>query len=282
MTADSLSSRSDARAARESLALSGELWLHAGGQTLGGAARIALLAAIGETGSITRAAKAVGLSYKGAWDAIDTMNNLAGEPLVLRATGGKGGGGTTLTPRATVLIAAFRAIEREHRRFIDAASAAVEGFEVNWKLIGRIGMKTSARNQLFGKVLAVKHGAVNDEVVLALPGEHTITAVVTHESVQELGLAPGVDACALVKASWVVLAVEDGTPLRLSARNQLQGVVETVTRGAVNSEVLLALDGGMTLAAIVTNDSVDALGLAQGVSAVAAFKASSVILAVNG
>lgn len=282
MTADSLSSRSDARAARESLALSGELWLHAGGQTLGGAARIALLAAIGETGSITRAAKAVGLSYKGAWDAIDTMNNLAGEPLVLRATGGKGGGGTTLTPRATALIAAFRAIEREHRRFIDAASAAVEGFEVNWKLIGRIGMKTSARNQLFGKVLAVKHGAVNDEVVLALPGEQTITAVVTHESVQELGLAPGVDACALVKASWVVLAVEDGSPLRLSARNQLQGVVETVTRGAVNSEVLLALDGGMTLAAIVTNDSVDALGLAQGVSAVAAFKASSVILAVNG
>ncbi len=282
MTADSLASRSDARAARESLALSGELWLHAGGQTLGGAARIALLAAIGETGSITRAAKAVGLSYKGAWDAIDTMNNLAGEPLVLRATGGKGGGGTTLTPRATALIAAFRAIEREHRRFIDAASAAVEGFEVNWKLIGRIGMKTSARNQLFGNVLAVKHGAVNDEVVLALPGEHTITAVVTHESVQELGLAPGVDACALVKASWVVLAVEDGSPLRLSARNQLQGVVETVTRGAVNSEVLLALDGGMTLAAIVTNDSVDALGLAQGVSAVAAFKASSVILAVNG
>ncbi|AHI68334.1 TOBE domain-containing protein [Burkholderia thailandensis] len=282
MTADSSSSRSDACAAREPLALRGELWLRAGGETLGGAARIALLAAIGETGSITRAAKAVGLSYKGAWDAIDTMNNLAGEPLVLRSTGGKGGGGTTLTPRATALIAAFRAIEREHRRFIDAASAAVEGFEGNWELIGRIGMKTSARNQLFGKVLAIKHGAVNDEVLLALPGEHTITAVVTHESTQELGLAPGVDACALVKASWVVLAVEDGSPLRLSARNQLHGVVETVTRGAVNSEVLLALDGGMTLAAIVTNDSVDALGLAKGVSAVAAFKASSVILAVNG
>lgn len=282
MTADSSSSRSDACAAREPLALRGELWLRAGGETLGGAARIALLAAIGETGSITRAAKAVGLSYKGAWDAIDTMNNLAGEPLVLRSTGGKGGGGTTLTPRATALIAAFRAIEREHRRFIDAASAAVEGFEGNWELIGRIGMKTSARNQLFGRVLAIKHGAVNDEVLLALPGEHTITAVVTHESTQELGLAPGVDACALVKASWVVLAVEDGSPLRLSARNQLHGVVETVTRGAVNSEVLLALDGGMTLAAIVTNDSVDALGLAKGVSAVAAFKASSVILAVNG
>ncbi|KVD89476.1 molybdenum-dependent transcriptional regulator [Burkholderia sp. ABCPW 14] len=282
MTADSSSPRSDAPAAREPLALRGELWLNAGARTLGGAARIALLAAIGETGSITRAAKAVGLSYKGAWDAIDAMNNLAGEPLVLRSTGGKGGGGTTLTPRATALIAAFRAIEREHRRFIDAASAAVEGFAVNWELIGRIGMKTSARNQLFGKVLLVKHGAVNDEVVLALPGDHTITAVVTHESTEALGLTPGVDACALVKASFIVLAVDAGAPLKLSARNQLPGVVETVTRGAVNSEVLLALDGGMTLAAIVTNDSVDALGLAKGVSATAVFKASSVILAVNG
>ncbi|OXH85109.1 molybdenum-dependent transcriptional regulator, partial [Burkholderia multivorans] len=82
----------------EPLALGGELWLRAGEQTLGGATRIALLAAIGDTGSITRAAKAVGLSYKAAWDAIDTMNNLAGEPLVVRSTGGKGGGGTTLTP----------------------------------------------------------------------------------------------------------------------------------------------------------------------------------------
>ena len=132
-------------AVREPLALRGELWLHAGAHPLGGAARIGCLAAIGDTGSITRAAKAVGLSYKGAWDAIDTMNNLAGEPLVLRSTGGKGGGGTVLTPRAVELIAAFRVIEREHRRFVEAASAAVEGFAVNWELIGRIGMKRSAR-----------------------------------------------------------------------------------------------------------------------------------------
>jgi molybdate transport system regulatory protein len=269
--------------AREPLALRGELWLHAGAHALGGAARIALLAAIGETGSITRAAKAVGLSYKGAWDAIDTMNNLAGEPLVLRSTGGKGGGGTVLTPRAIELIDAFRVIEREHRRFVEAASAAVAGFAVNWELIGRIGMKTSARNQLLGEVASIKHGAVNDEVTLALPGGQTIVAVVTHESTEALGLAVGGQACALVKASWVMLATEDdGAPLRLSTRNQLRGVVSDVKRGAVNSEVLLALDGGVTLAAIVTNESVDALALAKGVKALAAFKASSVILAVNG
>ncbi|NIF41457.1 LysR family transcriptional regulator [Burkholderia sp. Tr-862] len=266
------------------LGLGGELWLRAGPQTLGGATRIALLAAIGDTGSITRAAKAVGLSYKAAWDAIDTMNNLAGEPLVTRSTGGKGGGGTTLTPRATSLITAFRTIEREHRRFIDAASAAVSGFDVDWALIGRIGMKTSARNQLFGKVESIVRGTVNDEVTLVLPGGQVIVAVLTHESADTLGLAPGADACALVKASWVVLAVDDEAEptLKVSARNQLHGTVETVAAGAVNSEVTLALDGGGTLTAVVTNDSVGALQLDVGRRAIALFKASSVILAVTG
>ncbi|AYQ42846.1 putative molybdenum transport protein [Burkholderia aenigmatica] len=267
----------------EPLELGGELWLRAGEQTLGGATRIALLAAIGDTGSITRAAKAVGLSYKAAWDAVDTMNNLAGEPLVARSTGGKGGGGTTLTPRATSLIAAFRTIEREHRRFIEAASAAVSGFDVNWALIGRIGMKTSARNQLFGKVASIVRGTVNDEVTLTLPGGQPIVAVLTHESADALGLRVGADACALVKASWVVLAVDDGEPeLKVSARNQLRGSVETVAAGAVNSEVTLALDGGGTLTAVVTNDSVAALQLDAGRPAIALFKASSVILAVTG
>ena len=52
---------------------------------------------IGNYGSITQAAKAVGISYKTAWDAVDVMNNLSGDVLVESATGGKGGGGTQLT-----------------------------------------------------------------------------------------------------------------------------------------------------------------------------------------
>ena len=59
--------------------------------------RIRLLEAIGEFGSISSAAKKVGLSYKAAWEAVDTMNNLSHNPLVVKVTGGSGGGGTTLT-----------------------------------------------------------------------------------------------------------------------------------------------------------------------------------------
>src|SRR5699024_6697227 len=137
-----------------------------------GPGRVALLASIAECGSITQAAKAIKMSYKAAWDAIDSMNNLAGEPLVERLTGGKGGGGTRLTRRGAQLVANFRIIEREHRRFVDQLSlqAQAEGIADDFLLIRKMNMKTSARNQFLGKVTQVKRGAVNDEVELEVVG----------------------------------------------------------------------------------------------------------------
>jgi molybdate transport system regulatory protein len=268
-------------APQDALQFGGSVWFRSGEQTLGGAQRIALLAAIGETGSITSGAKAIGLSYKAAWDAVDAMNNLAGEALVIRSTGGKGGGGTTLTPRAVTLIDTFRAVEREHRLFLERAGAAITGFADDWQLIGRIGMKTSARNQLYGKVSAIQRGAVNDEISLALAGGQTVVAVVTHESTETLGLEVGVETVALVKASSVLLVADDGTAGRLSTRNRLRGMVSAVQRGAVSAEVSLTLDGGTVVTAVVTNESVDAMKIVEGQPLVAAFKASSVILGVT-
>jgi molybdate transport system regulatory protein len=276
------------------LGLGGSVWFQSGQQMLGGAARIALLEAIHATGSITGAAKAVGMSYKGAWDAVDAMNNLAGEALVVRATGGKGGGGTTLTPRALRLVETFRAIEHEHRRFLERAAQALEagadpadskhtgGFERDLAVLGRLAMRTSARNQLFGTVAEVARGAVNDEVTIALPGGETLVATVTHESAEALALAAGAAVVALVKATSVVLVSSAVDAARLSARNRLSGIVEVVRRGAVNAEVTLALPGGAVIAAIVTDASVDALGLTPGEEVTAVFKASSVLLGVAG
>ena len=262
------------------LGVGGSVWFQAGPQVLGGAARIALLAAIRETGSITGAAKAVGMSYKGAWDAIDAMNNLAGEPLVLRAAGGKGGGGTQLTDRARGLIATFRALEVEHRKFMDNLTRAGLDASGDIDLMRRFMLKTSARNKFLGTVIEIREGAVNDEVVLRIAGGHTVTATITRESTKELGLAPGKEAIALVKASSVIVGAP-GPGLRLSARNQLQGRITDLRPGAVNSEILIAMDGGATLAAIVTNESAADLKLDVGAEAVAIFKASSVILGVH-
>ncbi|WP_342052744.1 MULTISPECIES: TOBE domain-containing protein [unclassified Cupriavidus] len=267
------------------LELEGAIWFRAGAREWGGKDRIALLAAIGEQGSITAAARAVGLSYKAAWDAIDAMNNSAGEPLVARAAGGKGGGGTRLTDRAEQLIRTYRTLEAEHRRFVAWLGAQAEtgtlGGDVasgpDLELMRRFTVRTSARNKLFGQVEAVRTGAVNDEITLRLPGGQAIVATITRESTETLELAPGVEAFALIKASSVLIGLPDPEG-RLSASNQLPGVVSRIVPGAVNAEVVLALDGGGTVAAIVPGTAIGDLALAEGARAIAIFKASSVIV----
>ena len=141
-------------------------------------------------------------------------------------------------------------------------------------------MKVSARNLLQGKVASVKKGAINAEVALTLAGSQTIVAVITNESLEKLGLAAGVEAYALVKAPLVVIA-QDIEGMKFSTRNVLDGTVKSVTPGKVNAEVSLELAGGVTLSAIITEQSVETMGLKAGAKATALFKASSVILAVR-
>ncbi|NID16441.1 TOBE domain-containing protein [Luteibacter yeojuensis] len=258
----------------------GSLWLTDGARRWGGSDRVELLAQIGATGSITAAAKAVGMSYKGAWDAVEAMNNLAGEALVLRSAGGRGGGGATLTPRAQRLIASFRGIEAEHRRFVERLAVLGEDATQDLHLLRTFTMRTSARNQLAGIVRHIAEGAVNDTVDVELPGGTPLVATVTRESTASLGLAAGRAVVAMVKASWVILALADDE-LRLSAANRLPGTVSRVQPGAVHCEVTMALDGGGSMTAIVTRESAKALGLVEGLPVVAIFDASSVILGVT-
>ena len=69
------------------------------------------------------------------------------------------------------------------------------------------GFKTSARNELHGTVVRCQEGAVNGEVIIELAGGKTVAAIITNDSIKSLGLKDGVKACALIKASHVILAV---------------------------------------------------------------------------
>jgi molybdate transport system regulatory protein len=142
-------------------------------------------------------------------------------------------------------------------------------------------MKASARNQFRGTVSEIQIGAVNAEVYLKLQGGEVIVAAITKESVAALRLKAGVEALALVKAPQIIIVTDFGG-YQLSARNQLAGKVTKVKVGAVNSEIDIELTGGDLVAATVTNDSVDDLGLREGQTATAVFKAGAVILAVIG
>ena len=89
------------------------IWIEANGQTLLGQGRVQLLEAIDKQGSLSSAAKSIGMSYKKAWRLLDEMNKTASTPLVITAVGGKDGGGTQLTKEGQAMVTAFKSIKKE-------------------------------------------------------------------------------------------------------------------------------------------------------------------------
>lgn len=143
--------------------------------------------------------------------------------------------------------------------------------------LGNLMLKTSARNQFEGTVQAIHRGAVNDEVVLDLGGGDRLTAVITHASVDALGLREGSSAIALVKSSFVVLAPPG---VRTSARATRWRAWCRPAAKARSTPRSLELKGGRRLIATVTNESVKELDIREGAPMLALIKSSHVILAV--
>lgn len=249
------------------------------GRPLVGRDRIELLQAVDTHGSITKAAKSVGLSYKAAWDALNAVNNLLPSPAVVGQTGGRAGGGAKVTEEGHALIARFRLLEERLAR-VAAAVAGEDGAADPLSLLWSLGMKTSVRNAFRCTVVEVRPGAVNAEVIMQLSSSCTLTAIITMDSLHDLGITVGAQVMALIKSSFVMLAAgEDGT--RISARNRVAGIVCDREDGAVSSEFTLDIGDGKRLTAIVTRDAAEEMDLKVGDPAVALFKASHVILAVG-
>lgn len=243
--------------------------------------RLLLLEKISDLGSISRAAREIGISYKTAWLALSTMDRVSEHKLVECSSGGVGGGGARLTSHGRIFLENARQAKNLVENFLQGLG---DGNQELRRLLHHIQqlipieMKTSARNQLTGIITAIKHGVVNCEVTLDIGNNHLITAIVTQTSAEEMALAVGREACALIKAPWVLVSTDEN--LITSARNCLRGVVSHCIRGAINSEVAITLENGKSIYAIVTNESCESLDLKVGSKASAHIKASHVILAV--
>ena len=260
--------------------LSASLILRRGALARVGLERIALLEAVGELGAISAAAKRLGLSYKGAWDGVQALNNLFDGPLIIANAGGKAGGAAIVTPRGYAVVKAFREVERE----IGAALSRLEAGLVSpgqepgqdWgDLFWSLGLRTSARNALRGTVARIDDDEVTARITLLLGDGVEIVSIITRRSRDELGLAVGKPAIALIKSSFVVLAGEDSAE---GAANRLVGVVADREDGANASEVTLTLAAGKTLVATV---SARETAPAIGDRVVATVEPSNVILAVE-
>lgn len=95
------------------------IWIEFEDKVLLGEGRVHLLKAVEETGSLTEAAKSLKISYKKAWDLIDSVNKSAKKPVTITSTGGKGGGGTELSEYGKALILTFDEINKNCWKFLD-------------------------------------------------------------------------------------------------------------------------------------------------------------------
>lgn len=258
----------------------GGIWLGRGGESFLDEERFALLEKIAETGSITAAGRAVGVSYRTAWLAVERLNALADRPLVDRSAGGRSGGGTRLTPHGARLVEVYRAAREEHARYLASLRAGVKDFDRYLSLARRISLKTSARNQFFGEVASIRKAGLEAEVALRLEGGPLIRSRITARGLENLGLRRGGEAYALVKANWVSLAAPAAAGRK--GMNRLQGRLDSIREAGKATEVMLRLRGGVQVVAVVPTRELRDRGLALNAMAAAVFSPSDVILGVTG
>ncbi|MFI6856376.1 molybdopterin-binding protein [Streptomyces sp. NPDC050416] len=139
-------------------------------------------------------------------------------------------------------------------------------------------MSLSIRNQLPGTVTTVTPGEAMATVRVRLTGGQSLTAAITREAADDLGLAPGTVVRALVKSTEVSLAT---APVEgLSIRNRLPGTVADIATGDAMASVRITVEGG-ELTAAITRDAADDLALSAGTPVVALIKSTDVSLAAE-
>ncbi|MDD1609290.1 MAG: TOBE domain-containing protein [Methylococcaceae bacterium] len=241
---------------------------------------IGLLTAIQKTGSLNQAAKQLGLSYKGAWQILERTNNSAPKILVTTATGGSKGGGSCLTDAGQALLALFTRLEQQHQHFLEQLNRDLANNPDMVLLLQRLVVKTSARNQLFGRVTDIRAGSVNAEVMVQLKGGETIVTTTDLSLLTELELKIGVDAVLLINSADITLVVEANSH-QFSARNHLACHVLSIQQTAANVEVIVLLPSGETLIANIVPESLENLKLSIGKPVWVIFKANVPYLGIR-
>ncbi|MGI4778645.1 MAG: TOBE domain-containing protein [Janthinobacterium lividum] len=219
--------------------------------------RIDILRGIALSGSISQAARESGVSYKAAWQAVDTLTNLAGVPLVVRAVGGAGGGGASLTAEGRHLLELAEALDVARRDVQARWLAGGAGTLHADTAIARLAVRTSMRNQLPATIDALVPAGRTVSVRMRLGASGVLAARITRESVELLGLREEMEVVALCKAMAVHVERFDTVARagRCAVDNTLTGSVTRVLReendevsgSRQHDEVSVMVDGGLQL-----------------------------------
>jgi molybdate transport system regulatory protein len=175
-----------------------KVWLEYDGEPILGKGGAEILEAIKEAGSISKAAKKAGMSYRYVWNYLDKMRKVLQEPIVETYKGGRtGGGGARLTELGESLLREYRRVEG----YVGEILVDAEHWEA-------VGLKISARNRLKGVVKTVETGKVASKVKIEISAPMVITALISREAVEELDIRAGDSVEAVIKATEVMIAKE--------------------------------------------------------------------------
>ena len=174
---------------------SGKIWIEHQGKPILGKGGAEILKEIEAQQSLTKAAKKLGMSYRYVWNYVQKIHKALGETVVETFKGGKtGGGGARLTDVGKALLDEYVRLEGCLGEFL----ACTNNVEVK-------RMKLSARNQLKGKIVSVEKGVITAKVKVEIKVPATITAVITKEAVDDLGLKVGDEVTAIVKSTEIII-----------------------------------------------------------------------------
>ncbi len=172
-----------------------KVWIEYKGKPLIGKGGAEILETIQKENSISKAAKNLGMSYRYVWNYIQEIQKTLKQPIVQTYKGGKsGGGGANLTELGKDLLEEYKQVES----YLNKILLTQQGLEVE-------ATKLSARNQLKGKVLSVEKGVITAKVKMQIEAPAVVTAVITKEAVEDLGLKEGDTVQAIVKSTEIII-----------------------------------------------------------------------------
>jgi molybdate transport system regulatory protein len=173
-----------------------KVWIEYNGKPVLGKGGAEILKAIAKEQSISKAAEKLSMSYRYVWNYLQKIQKAVEAPIVETHKGGKaGGGGAKLTALGQSLLEEYQRIEG----YMSEALADQEYGEV-------LGLKISARNQLKGKVVSIEKDGITAKVKVEIKTPVVVTAVITKEAVEELGVKVGDEVNAVIKSTEVMIA----------------------------------------------------------------------------
>jgi molybdate transport system regulatory protein len=257
--------------------IEGRIWFKKEGKNLLGNGRVELLEKIDEYGSISKASRAMKMSYKAAWDMVDAMNNISDKPLVQKVTGGKNGGGAQVTKVGKELINTFK----KFKEFYNALLLEVDENELNsdnhLSLIRKLHMKSSSRNMITGHIKEFNTAEYNTKIEIGISEESSLYAIIPTATFIDMDLKQGDKVFALIQESSIMLSTHELHGI--SARNIIKSTISALKTDAVSTEVKLSI-GKNTLTSAISNESLKSLNLQIGQEIYAIIKATDIIVSI--